>query len=150
MGSPSENIRAARVRAGLQPEDIARAAGLNKPSYYDVEASDDEVTGNISLATLTAIARYLGTTAVELLEGPGTHTHRNNRPMSELVALAKARMAVDHLTIEGYGDRFGWNLAPIFEDPRRVSEYPLEMLQALCEDCGADWKQFLDGSTSPG
>jgi len=150
MGSPSENIRAARVRAGLEPEDVARAVGLNKPSYYDVEASDDEVTGNISLATLAAIARCLGTTAVELLEGPGTHTNRNNRPMSELVALANARMAADHLTIEGYGNRFGWNLAPILEDPRRVSEYPVEMLRALCDDCGVDWKQFLDGSTSPG
>src|SRR5690349_16439660 len=106
MGSPSENIRAARVRAGLQPEDVARAAGLNKPSYYDVEASDYEVTGNISLATLTAIARCMGTTAVELLEGPGTHT--NNRPISELVALAKARIAADHLTVEAYGHRFGW------------------------------------------
>ena len=71
MGSPSENIRDARVRAGLEPEDVARAVGLNKPWYYDVEGRDDEVTDCISLATLMAIARTLGTTALELLEGPG-------------------------------------------------------------------------------
>jgi len=50
--SPSENIRVARDRAGLEPEDVARAVGLNKPSYVDVEGHDDEVTGNISLATV--------------------------------------------------------------------------------------------------
>ena len=150
MGSPSENIRSARVRAGLQPEDVARAAGVNKSSYYDVEASDDEVTGNISVATLRAIACCLGTTALELLEGPGANTNRNNRPISDLVMLAKARMAADHVAVEAYSDRLGWNVAPILEDPRRVEEYPFDMLQALCDDCGADWKQFLDDSTSPG
>src|SRR3954470_22854729 len=117
MGSPSENIRVARERAGLQPEDVARAVGLNKPSYYDVEGSDDEVTGNISMAILAAIARFLGTTPVEVLEGEGTQPGRAKRPTSDLVALARARIAADRLTIEAYGDRFGWNLAPVFENP---------------------------------
>jgi transcriptional regulator with XRE-family HTH domain len=150
MGSPSENIRVARVRAGLQPEDVAQAVGLTKPSYYDLEDSDDEVTGSISMATLAAIARFLGTTPVEVLEGQATQPGRPKRPSSDLVALAQARIAADRLTVEAYGNRFGWNLAPVFDNPERVWEYPFEMLQALCDDLGADWKQFLDGATSPG
>ena len=148
MESPSKHIRVARVRAGLQPEDVARAVGLNKPSYYDLEASDVEVTGNISLATLTAIARCLGTTTVELLEGPRTDASRSNRPQSDLLALAQARIAAVGLTVKAYGDRLGWNLAPVFENPERIWEYPFDVLRSLCDDLGADWRQFLDRATS--
>jgi len=150
MGSPSENIRAARVRAGLEPEDVARAVGLNKAWYHDVEARDDEVTGNISLGTLIAIARRQGTTAVELLEGPVTHAGRSKRSSADLVALAQARIAAERLTEEAYGDRIGWDMAPVFANPEHVWEYPFDMLEALCHDLGVDWKQFLDGATSPG
>lgn len=150
MGSPSENIRTARLRAGLRPEDVARAVGLNKPSYYDVEASDDEVTGNISLATLTTIARCLGTTVADLLDCPETHATNLSRPIFDLMALAQARMAAEHLTVEAYGNRVGWNLAPAFENPERIWDYPFEMLRALCGNLGADWTQFLDAATSPG
>jgi DNA-binding XRE family transcriptional regulator len=63
MNSRSENIRLARIRAGMTPEAVARSAGLNKPTYlFHVEAHDDEVRGNISLRALKSIARTLGTT----------------------------------------------------------------------------------------
>lgn len=150
MGSPSENIRAARVRAGVEPEDVARAVGLNKPWYYDVEGRDDEVTGNISMATLMAIARTLGTTAVELLGGPGTVGGAPKRSSADLVDLARARIAAEHLTVDAYGDRIGWDMAPVLKNPEHVWQYPFAMLQALCEDVGVDWKEFVDGTASPG
>lgn len=150
MGSPSENIRAARVRAGMEPEDVARAVGLNKPWYYDVEGSDDEVTGNISMATLIAVARMLGTTAVELLDGPGAVGGAAKRSSSDLVALARARIAAERLTVDEYGDRVGWDMAPVLTNPEHVWQYPFVMLRSLCEDLGVEWKEFVDGAASPG
>jgi transcriptional regulator with XRE-family HTH domain len=146
MGSPSENIRAARIRAGLQPEDVARAVGLSKPSYYDIEGRDDEVTGNISVATLMAIARTLGTTAAELLDGAGTVAGAPKRSSSEIVDLTRARIAAEHVTVEAYGDRIGWDMAPVLKNPEHVWRYPFVMLQALCGDLGVDWKEFVDGT----
>lgn len=149
MGSPSKNIRAARVRAGMQPEEVARAVGLNKPGYYEVEEHDDEVTGNISMATLMAIARTLGTTAAALLGGPGT-TLASKRSSAELAVLALARIAAERLTADAYGERIGWDIAPVLTNPDHVWQYPLVMLQSLCQDLGVDWKEFVDGAASPG
>ena len=80
MGSPSENIRDARVRAGLEPEDVARAVGLNKPWYYDVEGRDDEVTDCISLATLMTIHGLWARRPWGFLEGPDTSAVHPSNP----------------------------------------------------------------------
>jgi transcriptional regulator with XRE-family HTH domain len=124
MGSPSENIRLARIRAGLEPEDVARAIGLNVPWYRDVEGDDDEVTGNVSLGTLMAIARTLNMTTVELLEGPGTLGDAAKRSGLELADLARARIASDRLTVEKYGERIGWDRAPVLAAPEHLRQYP--------------------------
>jgi len=52
VSSPSERIREARERLSLDPSDVAAAAGLNDDWYVDVEQSDNEVRGNISLDQL--------------------------------------------------------------------------------------------------
>jgi hypothetical protein len=93
MASPSDNIRMARVRAGVAPKDVARSVDL-------AEASE-------------------------------------------------ARIATEHLTIDAYGDRIGWNVAPILANPERVWEYPLVMLQALCDDLRVDWHAFVDNVPPP-
>jgi transcriptional regulator with XRE-family HTH domain len=146
MRSPSENIRLARTRIGLEPEDVARAVGLNVPWYRDVEGHDDEVTGNVSLGTLMAIARTLNTTTVELLEGPGALDGASKRSGLELADLARARIASDGLTVKEYGDRIGWDMAPVLAAPEHLQRYPVVMLQALCHDLGVDWKAFVDGT----
>jgi transcriptional regulator with XRE-family HTH domain len=134
----------------MEPEDVARAVGLNKPWYYDVEGRDDEVTGNISLVTLMAIARTLGTTTVALLDGSGTVGGASKRSSADLAALARARIAAERLTVGAYGDRIGWDMAPVLKNPEHVWQYPFVMLQSLCEDLGVDWKEFVDGAVSPG
>ena len=121
---------------------MARAVGLNTPSYYDVEADDDEVTGNISLATLAAIARTLHTTVIELVEGPDA-PGGTTRSAFELVALVEARIAAEDLTVHAYGERIGWDLTPLFVNTEHLWKYPLVMLQALCDDVAVDWKEFI-------
>jgi transcriptional regulator with XRE-family HTH domain len=149
MSSPSENIRLARIRAGKQPEEVARAAGLNNPTYiFHVEVQDDEFTGNISLRALKAIARTLETTPLEILEGAGAVGASPHRPAAWLADLVKARLDAERLTIDCYGDRIGWNVRSILGDPESLWDFPLVMLQALCDDLGVDWKDFIDGTPS--
>ena len=150
MGSPSANFRLARSRAGLEPADVARAVGLNKQSYHDLESHDDEVTGNISLGTLSAIARTLDTTVVELLDGPDAAGPTSRQSLSVLAGLARTRIASGGLTVDAYSRRIGWDMAPVVADPEHVWKYPFEMLHALCDDLGLDWKDFIDGPRSPG
>jgi transcriptional regulator with XRE-family HTH domain len=150
MGMPSENVRLARTRAGLEPADVAQAVGLNKSSYYELESHDDEATTGISLGILRAVARTLGTTAVELLEGPDAVRPRSGQALSILVDLVRTRIASHGLTVDAYGDRIGWDVAPVLANPEHVWEYPFDMLHALCEDLGVDWKEFIDDPGSSG
>ena len=138
------------MRAGLEPAEVASAVGLSKSWYHEVEFHDDEAAGNISLGTLEAIARRLGTTAVELLEGPGAAIAAGKRSLPVLVDLARTRMASEGLTMESYSNRIGWDMAPVLANPDCVLEYPFVMLRALCEDLGVDWKEFIDRPLSPG
>jgi transcriptional regulator with XRE-family HTH domain len=148
--SPSENIRLARIRAGVEPDAVARAAGLNKPSYFDVEGHDDEVTGNISLRSLSAIAHALKTTPLELLAGHGAVGLASPRPAAELPDLARVRLSGERLTVEEYGDRIGWDLAPVLADPEYLWEYPFDMLHSLCEDLEVDWREWIEAPRPPG
>jgi transcriptional regulator with XRE-family HTH domain len=144
MSSPSENVRLARIRAGIEPEEVARAAGLNKPTYvFHVEARDEDVTGNISLRALKAIARTLGTTPLEILEGAGAVRAGAHRSSASLADLVRLRIDAENLTVGSYGDRIGWNVESILRDPGRLWDYPFEMLQALCEDLRVDWRDVL-------
>lgn len=127
----------------MEPEEVARAAGLNKPWYFDVEGRDDEVTGNISLRALKAIARVLGTTPLELLEGPGVVGAAAPGSAAALVELVQARIDAERLTVEAYGSRIGWDMVPVFADPEHLWEYPFDMLRVLCEDLAVDWRAFL-------
>jgi hypothetical protein len=134
----------------MQPADVARAVGLKEPSYYDLESHDDEVTGNISLGTLAAIARALGTTTVELLDGPDTIGPAARRSPSFLVDLVRSRITSDGFTVHAYGDRIGWDMEPVLANPEYMWKYPFDMLHALCEDLGVDWKECIDAPGSPG
>jgi hypothetical protein len=150
MSSPSENIRVARLRAGVEPAEVARSAGLNTPWYFDVEGHDDEVTGNISLGALKAIARSLATTPLELLEGPGMVGSLTYRSAASLMDLVKARIDAEHLSVDAYGSRIGWDLTSVLAEPERLWEFPFEMLRALCGDLDVDWREVLDAPRSPG
>jgi transcriptional regulator with XRE-family HTH domain len=141
MGSASENIRLARTRAGLEPAAVAAAVGLNKPWYYDVEAYDYEVTDNISLRKLAAIARTLGTTVPEIIDGARTSVPVAKQSLAEL---ARARMASEAMTVDAYSERIGWDIRPVLANPEQVWEYPFCMLAALCADLGADWRAFIE------
>ena len=127
----------------MEPDEVARSAGLNKPSYFDVEAYDDEVSGNISLRALKAIARTLGTTAVKLLEGPDTADASCHRSAAAVVDLVRARISAECGTIDAYSERVGWDMNPTLANPDHLWDYPFDMLRELCDDLAIDWREVL-------
>jgi ribosomal-protein-alanine N-acetyltransferase len=141
--SPSENLRLARERAGLEPEQVANATGLNKPWIYCLESHDDEVVGNISIRVLAVLAGTVGTTPLALIDGSLAATVVHRRSPEALAALIERRIELEGLTAEHWGERIGWDISPFLADPQHLWEYPLDMLQALCSDLGVDWRETL-------
>src|SRR5258706_12528529 len=58
MTTPSKALRVARERSEKTEKEIAEAVGINTPSYYDLEDSDDEF---FVAASLNGLGRLCAT-----------------------------------------------------------------------------------------
>ncbi|MEO8621271.1 MAG: hypothetical protein ABI625_09420 [bacterium] len=143
MSSSAERIREARERAGIEPDAVAAAAGLNSDWYFDVESYDAEVTSNISLDQLIIITQAVGLTPLGALEGPGAQPPEQRVSLSALVEHARLQMLESAQTIEEYSERVGWELAPVFADPAYLRKYTVDALQDICRVVGIDWRAVL-------
>ena len=141
MSSPSERIREARERLGLEPSEVAAAAGLNYDAYFDVEHCDDEATSNISLDQLIVIGRLIGLTPLGILEGSGFPAPARRVSLAELAGRAAERMAGEGMSAYEYGERVGWEMAPVFTDPETIRTYTVDALRDICREVGIDWHE---------
>jgi len=55
----ARRIAEARARAGISRDALAKRAGLEPMSYYDLEHYDDEAFMSVSLAEFCAVARVV-------------------------------------------------------------------------------------------
>ena len=62
----ANNVRAARVRAGLSLEELSRRAQVSKGALVGLEKAQ----GNPNLATLVRLADALGVSVSALMQGP--------------------------------------------------------------------------------
>lgn len=140
-GAPSERLRAARERAGLEASDVADRAGLPLPHYCDLEAFDDDVWSTISLETLLLVSRELNVTPSLILEGrdtPGTRM-----AFGEFSAAIAAAIRKDGGDADAWGERVGWDVAPLLEDPEAIWELNAEGLRDIANAAGLDWRAVL-------
>ena len=140
--SPSRVIRDAREREGIDEHSVAEAAGLNDNWYLDVESYGEEVTSNISLAQLGIIARMLRLSPFEILEQT-PQPPMQHRSLSDLVI--RARQLIDETgeSIDAFSERVGWEMAPVFANPRRMQQYTFDALADLCAVLSLDWRELL-------
>jgi len=146
MSSPSERIREARERLGLSPHAVAQGAGLNYDWYFDVEHDDGEVTSNLSLDSLIAIAAALWLTPLGILEGPDFPQPAERVSLAELAELAMRRMEETELPLEAFSERVGWEMAPVFADPESIRGYTVDALRDICREVGVDWHAAIPQS----
>lgn len=141
IDSPQDRLRRARERSGKSPEEVARHAGLNLPSYYDCEQSHD-LWAVISLDELKRICDAVGIRSRSLF---------SDQPMSdsEMISFAelseriKSFVAASNLPISQLEDEVGFELENVLREPSQIGLWSAEWLKWLCDRLRFEWLKAL-------
>ena len=141
--TPNERIRAARERAGIEIPDIAGRLDLPYAHYRDLEDFEEEAWTTISLATLQKLSRILGLTPLTILEGEKLIQPSRRLSFADFSAAVAASVRAAGGDVEAWGDRAGWDVAPILENPEEVWNLDADGLRDIAEAAGVDWRSVL-------
>ena len=133
-------LRQLRENRGRKPEELAKAAGITVEWYYDLEAGDDELDNNISVGSVSRIARELGVKPSALYGGAsGNAISVHGLAFRILKELERSGM-----THEKFADQIGYAIAPALNDPTQFCEFNAEGLRAACTAVNINWFDVLD------
>ncbi|HET9251535.1 MAG TPA: helix-turn-helix transcriptional regulator [Candidatus Eisenbacteria bacterium] len=143
MSTPSQRIRAARERTGLQIGEVAYRCGLSYEHYNDIESYDDDAAQTISLEALRRLSRSLGVTALFILEGADAATPTARITFAEFAACVAEAVRSSGKDVETWGEEAGWDVAPLLDDPGEIWGLNGEALREIAEAAGVDWRAVL-------
>jgi transcriptional regulator with XRE-family HTH domain len=136
----AQRLKAARQRAGLTEEEVAQRAGLSLPSYWDLEAHDDEAFMCLSIRELLSLARVLAVSPRDVLADEGVHSRAGLIPIAAVAERIQAFLTTNGETAGEFGNRVGWDVGSVLESPARAfDEWNLDCLQDVCRAVGLDW-----------
>jgi transcriptional regulator with XRE-family HTH domain len=136
-------IRAARLRAGLSVDDLARYIGVNTDSCHDLEFHDDEVFKTVSLEELGALCRALKIRPASLLLGEDGDRISGSVTFEQISTAVRQRIAEELTTADEWGDAVGWDVGPILSDPAALAQFNVEGVFDICTAVGLDWAAAL-------
>ena len=122
---------------------LAARLGITPSEYWDVELHDDEVFTGMSVAELGQIAEILGMSLHVILFGPTAEMPTIRTPFSEITGRLAALVAKEGLTVEQLGERIGWDLAQLLENPESLGDFNIVGLRDVCRAVGVDWVTTL-------
>jgi transcriptional regulator with XRE-family HTH domain len=139
----AEFLRRSRERCGLSLEEAAGAVGVTKNELYDLEAYDEEMHHNVSLATARRLATVLEVSLpalfiVDELREPGRRV-----PFASLPAALRAHLEASGETAEAFGARAGWDIGPALDEPLAMWEWCPDGLRDVCRAIGVNWVAAL-------
>jgi transcriptional regulator with XRE-family HTH domain len=141
--TPNERIRAARERAGLQPEDVAGKLEISYAEYWDIEAFEDEIWLSISLETLQRLARTIGLTLREILDEDGSNHPARTLSFADFARVVQESVRASGGDLDAWGERAGWDVEPLLRDPDEVWNLSADGLRDIAEAAGIDWHSVL-------
>src|SRR5690606_6302921 len=97
MGTIGERIKRLRQERDLSPEDLAKAIGKHRSTYYRYESDEIE---NMPMSVLTKLARVLGVSETYLLTGKDDE----GLPTKRIPILGSIAAGEPILATEEYGD----------------------------------------------
>lgn len=135
-------LRSHRIRVGKSREDLAAALQLNPAWVQDLERSDDELAATLSLFQAMELAAAVGTDLRTLFaDDTPVEPHVS---IIELPGLVRALLADEGVTVEGFSDELGWDIAPLLETPlQAATDMPLAFLQEVAVRLGISWLSLI-------
>jgi hypothetical protein len=109
---------------------------------YDLEAYHDEVFTTVSLAHLQELGQMLGLEPATILVGDGTPP-MDRKEYRYVVDGLQRRMASESLDAETLGERLGWDIRGLLEDPEELWKLNVTGLRDICQGVGIDWLAVL-------
>lgn len=117
-------------------------AGIERPSYYDLETYEGELTMNISLRALKKLCDVLHIPVRNLFVGEAASMVERVSPeqLTERIAQHLHRY---RLSISEFENKVGFRIAECLERPDEVLDWNIDCLRAVCGELGLDWPAAL-------
>jgi transcriptional regulator with XRE-family HTH domain len=141
---PGQRLKNAREERGLEPKDLATAAGITVPHYYDLECPDDELYMTVSLAELARLCQALGVPVTSLFAAspiPQIQAHVDG--FTTLAHRLNEYLSTSGLSLHEFEDKVGWVMPPFPDDPAAAWDWNVDCLRDVCRESGVDWLQVL-------
>jgi hypothetical protein len=123
---------------------MAAVAGLNLPSYYDLEADDGEIFMCLSLDGLQAICKELKISAREIFTGEPRVARFNAISFDALAKRVSQYLQEHKMPLETFEDMVGWSLVGEFlQNPQSANGWNVDCLQDICRPLNVDWLDAL-------
>ncbi len=140
--SPRTRLQVARERSGKSPEELASAAGINAPSYYDLEWVDGEIESGLPLGALQKLCAEIRIRSSDLFTN-GQIASPERISLDDLVTRIKNHLEKNHQAISEFEAKIGFEISRCLEDSSSILEWDIECLQSVCTELSVDWKLAL-------
>ncbi len=166
---PAAVIKKRRVALGLDHTSVAVAMGINRPSYYDLEAVDTEIWTCVDVVEVFRLCRVLKLTPegifrrsasyfeeefVKSVPSFGASPLQIKSPMEGLASLRPLianTLVRTGESISQFEDRVGWGgLQDFLADKVSGLNWNVNCLACVCKGCGADWLAVLQNEFDSG
>jgi transcriptional regulator with XRE-family HTH domain len=133
-------IKRLREVKGLTHRELAKVAGINVESYYDLEQYDDELDRGVSVGGIARIAKELGVRPSIFYAG----TSGGAVSTGELALLIRKRLELSGKALPEFETQVGYEVATALDNPDEFQEFDADSLRAVCAAVGVNWFDVLD------
>jgi transcriptional regulator with XRE-family HTH domain len=139
----STQLRQLRESHTFTSQELAARIGLPEPWLRDLEAYDDEMYCNISLAHLQRLALLLGVSVAKLLLVDPSQGVGDRIPFGRIVDRLRAFLASSGESPEAFGARVGWEVDRVLDQAADCWEWCPEELKEIAAALGINWVAAL-------
>ncbi|WFB35234.1 helix-turn-helix transcriptional regulator [Kiritimatiellota bacterium B12222] len=135
-----ERIKYLRKKKGFSVNEVATKMGLNLPSYYDLENSQDEWDFVLTIREFRNLARILDVSPL--------HLAGDNGKEIEMESFKDLSNRIQSWIDDGNRkESLSWEVDQLLLDPKLAEDNPIIFLKDLGKDIGFDWRSFLGVDT---
>jgi transcriptional regulator with XRE-family HTH domain len=135
-----KTLKQLREDCGRSPEELAKAAGITREWYYDLETQEGELDNAISVRSIALIARELGVSPSTLYGG----TSGGAVSTKGLASLIRQHLDQSGQPLAKFEDEVGWSVGEALADPDKFGDYNADGLRAVAAPVNVNWLDVLD------